>query len=55
VARLVVLREKIGEREFVAAVHRVDQARRGAPLSAAVIGDIIEIVTEVAVQVAEMN
>jgi hypothetical protein len=41
--------------EFAAAVHRVVRTRRGAPLSAAVIDDVIEIVTEVAVQAGEMN
>ena len=54
-SRLVVLRGKIGEREFAAAVHRTGRTRRGVPLSMAVKDDVIEIVAEVARELRDMN
>jgi hypothetical protein len=54
IGALTVIREKLGAREFAAAVHRV-RPRRSTPMNAGMADDIIMVVTDVATQAALMN
>ena len=57
IARLVVLKSRIGEREFAAAARRAvrQPVRHGTSLNAAAVDDILAVVAEVAAAVRETN